>query len=134
VIRYFLKNAAFVFVLMLFIAISATHSVPFSGRGLSLLVGFPMVVAGVVTITHPHRWVDSPRRRRSTARAKFHWSKQIATTTNPSCPKCGAQLRVRVAQRGGYRGQPFLGCSRYPECDGLRPIAEAKNGRALHDG
>src|ERR1700683_1787264 len=43
------------------------------------------------------------------------------------CPKCGAPLRMRVARRGHYRGQKFFGCSRYPDCNGLRSLtAEEK--------
>jgi restriction system protein len=28
----------------------------------------------------------------------------------------------RVAKRGASKGQAFLGCSRYPECRGTRPL------------
>jgi len=43
------------------------------------------------------------------------------------CPKCGSPLRMRVARRGRHRGQKFLGCSRYPDCNGLRSLTAEEN-------
>jgi restriction system protein len=37
---------------------------------------------------------------------------------NPSCPKCGAAMREKVAQHGAFKGQPFWGCTTYPKCRG----------------
>ncbi len=37
----------------------------------------------------------------------------------PSCPECGAPMRLRVARRGLNAGSSFWGCSRYPSCKGL---------------
>lgn len=36
-----------------------------------------------------------------------------------SCPECGAAMSVKWA-----RGRAFLGCSRYPDCKGTRPMPE----------
>ena len=33
-----------------------------------------------------------------------------------TCPRCGGQLVMRVAQRGNHAGQTFWGCSNYPCC------------------
>ena len=33
-----------------------------------------------------------------------------------TCPRCGGQLVMRVAQRGNHAGQTFWGCSNYPHC------------------
>lgn len=33
-----------------------------------------------------------------------------------TCPRCGGQLVMRVAQRGNHAGQTFWGCSNYPRC------------------
>jgi endonuclease YncB( thermonuclease family) len=35
------------------------------------------------------------------------------------CPKCGAEMRRRVAKRGRNKGREFWGCSRYPACKGI---------------
>ncbi|GLS90446.1 DNA topoisomerase [Psychromonas marina] len=35
------------------------------------------------------------------------------------CPDCGAELHIRNGKQGA-----FLGCTRYPECDYLRPLHE----------
>ena len=33
-----------------------------------------------------------------------------------SCPKCGAELILRVAKQGVNKGNEFYGCSNYPKC------------------
>lgn len=33
-----------------------------------------------------------------------------------TCPRCGGQLVMMVAQRGNHAGQTFWGCSNYPHC------------------
>ena len=33
-----------------------------------------------------------------------------------SCPKCGAELLLRVAKQGVNKGNEFYGCSNYPKC------------------
>lgn len=32
------------------------------------------------------------------------------------CPRCGGQLVQRIARRGSWNGQSFLGCSSFPRC------------------
>jgi DNA-binding helix-hairpin-helix protein with protein kinase domain len=44
---------------------------------------------------------------------------QIPST---GCPTCGSRMIRRVARRGRRRGRAFWGCSRYPNCTGIRPI------------
>lgn len=34
----------------------------------------------------------------------------------PKCPKCGANMVLRTAQKGPRRGMRFWGCSNYPMC------------------
>jgi len=47
----------------------------------------------------------------------------VATNSStPSCPRCGSQMRQRLARRGRNAGSNFWGCSRYPSCKGTRPI------------
>lgn len=36
--------------------------------------------------------------------------------SNTICPKCGAMLVERIAQKGQYTGSKFLGCESYPSC------------------
>ena len=38
------------------------------------------------------------------------------------CPKCGAPMVKRKAQKGKNAGQEFYGCSRYPKCRGILNI------------
>lgn len=41
----------------------------------------------------------------------------------PACPLCGKAMRQRTAKQGPHAGQPFWGCSGYPECKGTRDAA-----------
>jgi len=36
----------------------------------------------------------------------------------PPCPHCGQPMVLRTARRGPKAGQPFWGCSGYPNCQG----------------
>jgi restriction system protein len=38
----------------------------------------------------------------------------------PSCPQCGKPMRQRTARTGPHAGQPFWGCTDYPDCKGIR--------------
>ena len=39
----------------------------------------------------------------------------------PACPRCGQPMILRTAHKGSRAGQPFWGCSGYPDCTGTRP-------------
>lgn len=41
----------------------------------------------------------------------------------PICPKCNSPMVRRVATQGANQGKAFYGCSTYPKCRGLLPIA-----------
>lgn len=41
----------------------------------------------------------------------------------PACPKCKSPMVRRVATQGANQGKAFYGCSTYPKCRGLLPIA-----------
>lgn len=51
-----------------------------------------------------------------------------ADNAHPVCPQCGKTMRRRTARQGPRAGQPFWGCSGYPECRGIVPIAPGQNG------
>jgi restriction system protein len=38
------------------------------------------------------------------------------------CPQCGGGLEIKMAQKGKYIGQQFLGCSNYPQCKYIQNI------------
>jgi four helix bundle suffix protein len=59
-------------------------------------------------------------RRRVEARAKSDRSDQ--SDKAPACPQCGKPMRRRTARQGPRAGQPFWGCSAYPDCRGIVPI------------
>ena len=46
-----------------------------------------------------------------------------ATPDIPACPKCGAPMVFRRSAKG-----TFLGCSRHPDCDGLRELHPHEHG------
>lgn len=37
-------------------------------------------------------------------------------SSNPICPRCGADLVLRTAKKGEHSGEQFYGCSRFPKC------------------
>lgn len=39
-----------------------------------------------------------------------------------ACPKCGSEMKQRIAKQGANAGQPFWGCVRFPACRGTRNI------------
>lgn len=45
--------------------------------------------------------------------------------TLPNCPKCGAEMKRRLARQGSNAGNEFWGCSGYPACKGVLPITSA---------
>lgn len=44
----------------------------------------------------------------------------------PACPACGKPkpMRRRTAGKGPYAGQPFWGCSGYPDCRGTKAMSD----------
>jgi restriction system protein len=45
---------------------------------------------------------------------------QLASTTKPTCPKCGTPMVQREAKKGKFAGRSFWGCASYPKCTGIR--------------
>ena len=37
----------------------------------------------------------------------------------PRCPKCGSEMKKRMARKGPNAGKYFYGCSRWPNCNGI---------------
>jgi restriction system protein len=48
------------------------------------------------------------------------------STAAPFCPKCGSEMKKRVARQGANAGNEFWGCVSYPKCKGVRPMGESK--------
>jgi restriction system protein len=44
------------------------------------------------------------------------------------CPKCGADLVLRTAQKGPNPGQKFWGCSNFPKCKFTKPLKGEGSG------
>lgn len=40
----------------------------------------------------------------------------------PRCPLCGSPMVRRTARQGPNAGQPFYGCTRFPQCRGTLPV------------
>lgn len=45
----------------------------------------------------------------------------------PACPVCNKPMRQRKAGKGAHAGQPFWGCSGYPDCRGTRQIGDTSD-------
>ena len=52
---------------------------------------------------------------------------------SPPCPRCGNAMVLRTASRGENRGNSFWGCSGYPTCKGIVPLAKTRHGAATRD-
>ena len=46
-------------------------------------------------------------------------------TATRKCPKCGKDMLLRTARRGGNAGRQFWGCSGYPSCWTVQDVKEA---------
>jgi len=50
-------------------------------------------------------------------------NQQVSKSDNeiqvPTCPKCGSEMKLRIAKKGKYAGQEFWGCSNFPDCRGI---------------
>ena len=55
-------------------------------------------------------------------RKKSDGSDKADKSDKPSCPKCGKAMQLRTARKGLKTGQPFWGCSGYPDCKGTLPV------------
>lgn len=52
----------------------------------------------------------------------------------PPCPLCGRPTRRRTAAKGPRAGQPFWGCSAYPDCRGILPVSsDGSDGSDMSD-
>jgi len=86
--------------------------------------------APVATTTQPQPRVapHAPTAAAGTAPAPSMAATQTATqipvaTPASTCPRCGSALVQRVAKQGPNAGRAFLGCSTYPACRYIGPIA-----------
>ncbi|AMJ40231.1 topoisomerase DNA-binding C4 zinc finger domain-containing protein [Anaerotignum propionicum] len=43
------------------------------------------------------------------------------------CPKCGAPMVLRIAQKGANKGAEFWGCSKFPKCRAIEQVEESHN-------
>jgi restriction system protein len=66
------------------------------------------------------------REQMAAARLGYRNEKRDSAEPNveqlPDCPDCGRSMVSRTAKAGPKTGQPFLGCSNYPECRGTRSL------------
>lgn len=50
-------------------------------------------------------------------------SPELHNKNQPLCPKCGSGMVQRVAKQGKRSGEKFWGCSKFPACRSVLPIA-----------
>lgn len=51
-------------------------------------------------------------------------SQQETKALAPACPKCGGQMKKRLARQGSNAGKEFWGCAVFPKCNGIRSLEE----------
>jgi hypothetical protein len=54
-------------------------------------------------------------------------AKQQARLAHTDCPNCGHPMKVRIARKGFRAGTRFMGCSRYPSCQGTRALPNSSD-------
>ena len=101
---------------------------PFTEKLTHGVVGW-LILAGVVGIVARElrdwaersvdRWAKAKRNPKAAPQPA---AKHGAEAQSPHCPKCNAPMRQQRARRGDHRGEHFWGCSRYPDCRGLRKL------------
>lgn len=52
----------------------------------------------------------------------------LPVADTPNCPKCGANMKKRLARQGRHTGKEFWGCSSFPRCKGTRPVEDNISG------
>ena len=75
------------------------------GRNIELISG-----------TQLKTWIKDYRAKVEPAAPAYKKSTNVES--NPTCPICGSDMKLRIANRGSNLGGKFLGCSRYPNCKG----------------
>ena len=53
-------------------------------------------------------------------------SGESAPSDKPPCPVCGQPMILRTARKGPKTGQPFWGCSGYPDCKGTLAVSSSE--------
>lgn len=59
----------------------------------------------------------------TTQSEKSSKSVEDKVTAAPACPLCSSSMIKRTARKGANAGGEFWGCSKFPACRGVRPIA-----------
>ncbi len=54
---------------------------------------------------------------------KLYGARSQQKNSAPACPKCGKRMIRRVAKQGAKSGEPFWGCSGFPDCKTLSPAS-----------
>lgn len=93
-----------------------------SGRNIQLVTGRELQ-----KLLHEGARANNVRRADSTppATAVAYVSPvtSVSATRIPTCPRCGAQMKLRVAKAGANAGKSFWGCVKFPDCRGTREAA-----------
>lgn len=61
------------------------------------------------------------------SRTRARSSEPPASSAAPVCPVCGQPMVQRTAKSGPKSGEVFWGCSGFPNCKGIRPIAATQS-------
>jgi restriction system protein len=64
------------------------------------------------------------------ARSQARKSDRSDGPDGPACPVCGQPMILRTARKGPKTGQPFWGCSGYPDCKGTLAVSPSAKSDA----
>ncbi len=88
----------------------------FTTAAQSFAAGKPLTLVDGPALAQLVRDVQ-PRSQASTPRPP-----PIPTPAAIDCPRCNSPMVLRTARRGSNAGSQFYGCSRFPQCRGIRSV------------
>jgi restriction system protein len=88
------------------------------GRNIELVDGQEM--AALIGNASPRERTNAITRPRPPTERKLSGNADIAGI----CPRCGSPMVKRVAKKGKNAGEPFWGCSAFPQCRVIRPVEQ----------
>ena len=120
IFKSILKNIQF-FLVTWVVIIIANQLFIFNGcsAGYCILAALPHTSVIAALITFFYHEDSSENKKESRSNTIIPSISDCEKYDNTLCPNCGSAMRIRLAKRGRFAGKQFLGCIKYPECNGI---------------
>jgi restriction system protein len=94
-----------------------------AGSGIVITSGTFTHEARLFAISKPIELVDGKRLAALVGDVRRKGGPAEPIAERKTCPDCGAQMVKRIAGRGPHAGDPFWGCSAFPDCRAIAPLS-----------